>query len=66
MTGDRTMGLTQVAEASVQSRVTQTGSVGSMAAPVICTVTLLVAQLSIEALWAACTQEETSQYTSDV
>lgn len=55
----RTVGLTEVAEASVQSRVTQTGSVGPVAAPVIGTVTLLIALLPIEALRTACTQETT-------
>lgn len=41
----------EVAEASVQSRVAQTGSVGSVASSVICTVTLLVALFAVEALW---------------
>lgn len=35
-------------EASIQSGFTQTGSVGSVAAAVVCTVALLVALLPIE------------------
>lgn len=50
------VGLTEVTEASVQSGVTQTRSVGSVAAPVIRTVTLLVALLPIGALRTTCTQ----------
>lgn len=48
-----TAGLTQVAEAPIQARITQTCSVGPMTATVICTVTLLVALLPIESLWTA-------------
>lgn len=43
----------EVAEASVESRITQTGSVGPVTAPVISTVTLLVALLPVEALRTA-------------
>lgn len=50
-----------MAEASVESRITQTGSVRSVAATVIGTVTLLVALLSIEALRTACAQETSQQ-----
>lgn len=57
----RTLGLTEVAETSVESRIAQTGSVGPVAAPVIGTVTLLIALLPIEALRTACTQETTQQ-----
>lgn len=46
-----------MAEASVESRITQTGSVGPVAAPVIGTITLLIALLPIEALRTSCTQE---------
>lgn len=56
-----TVGLTEMAEASVESRITQTGSVRSVAATVIGTVTLLVALLSIEALRTACAQETSQQ-----
>lgn len=56
----RTVGLTEVAEASVESRITETGSVGAVAAPAIGTVTLLIALLPIEALRTACTQEHDS------
>lgn len=45
-----------MAEASVESRVTQAGAVGSVAAPVVGTVTFLVALLSIEALRTTCTR----------
>lgn len=50
-----------MAEASVESRITQTGSVRSVAATIIGTVTLLVALLSIEALRTACAQETSQQ-----
>lgn len=53
------MGLTEVAEASVESWITQTGSIGPVAAPVIGTITFLIALLPIEALRTACTQETT-------
>lgn len=43
----------EVAEASVESRITQTGSVGPVAAPVIGTVALLIALLPIEAFRTA-------------
>ena len=55
----RTEGLTEVAEASVESRITQTGAVGPVAAPVIGTITLFITLLPIEALRTACTQETT-------
>lgn len=55
----RTEGLTQVAEASVESRITQTGAVGPVAVPVIGTITLFITLLPIEALRTACTQETT-------
>lgn len=48
-----------MAEASVESRITQTGSVGPVAAAVVGTVTLLIALFPIEALRTACTQETT-------
>lgn len=47
------MGLTEVAEASVESWITQTGSIGSVATPVIGTIALLIALLPIEALRTA-------------
>lgn len=52
-----------MAEASVESWITQTGSIGPVAAPVIGTITLLIALLPIEALRTACTQETTNQDT---
>lgn len=42
-----------MAEAPVEARVTQTRSVGTVAPPVVGTVTLLITALSIEALRAA-------------
>lgn len=57
----RIVGLTEVAEASVESWITQTGSIGPVAAPVIGTITLLIALLPIEALRTACTQETNQQ-----
>ena len=52
-------GLTQVAEAPVESRVTQTGSVGAVAAPVVGTVTLLITLLPIQALRTSCNATHT-------
>lgn len=46
-----------MAEASVESRITQTGSVGPVASPVIGAITLLITLLPIEAFGAACTQD---------
>lgn len=46
-------GLTQVAEASVEAGITQAGPVGSVAAPIIGTVTLLITLLPVEALRTA-------------
>lgn len=43
----------EVAEASVESRITQTGAVGPVAAPVIGTITLFITLLPIEALRTA-------------
>ncbi len=57
----RTVGLTEVAEASVESRITKTSSISPVAAPVIGTITLLIALLPIEALRTACAQETTQQ-----
>ena len=46
-----------MAEPPVESRVTQTGSVGAVAAPVTGTVTLLIALFPIEALRTAYRQQ---------
>lgn len=42
-----------MAKASVESRITQTGSIGAVAAPIIGTITLLIALLPIEAFRTA-------------
>lgn len=47
--------LTKVAEAAIESRVTQTGSVGPVAAAIVGTVALFMAQFPVEALGTACT-----------
>lgn len=46
-----------MAEASVEPRVTQTGSVGAVAAPIVGAVALFIAQLPKETLWTACTRD---------
>lgn len=52
------VGLTEVAEAPVESRITQAGPVGPVAAPVVCTITFLIALLAVEAFRTACTGNE--------
>lgn len=46
--------LTEVAKASIESRVTQTGSVGPVAAAIIGAVAPFIAQFPIEPLRTAC------------
>lgn len=57
-----------MAKASIESRVTQTGSVGPVAAAIIGAVTLFIAQLPVEALGTACTpdthQQDTLRFTT--
>lgn len=55
------VGLTEVAEASVESRITQAGPVGPVAAPVVGTIAFLIALLPVEAFRTTCTQETTLQ-----
>lgn len=50
-----------MAEASIESGITETGSIGTVTAPVIGTITLLIALLPIEALRTACKQETSPQ-----
>lgn len=47
-----------MAEASVESRVAQTGSVGPVAAPIIGAVALFIAHFPKKTLWTACTQDK--------
>lgn len=49
--------LTEVAEASVESRVTQTGSIGPVAAPIVGAVAFFIAHFPKKTLWTACTQD---------
>lgn len=53
-------GTRQVAEAAIETGLTQAGPVVAVTTPVVGTVTLLVAQLPIEALWAAVLAEVTA------
>lgn len=53
--------LTEVAEASIESRVTQTGSVVPVAAAIVGAVALFIAQFPIEALRTACTPHTNQQ-----
>lgn len=53
-TSSQGRGLTQVAEAAVEPRVTEAGPVEAVAAATVGTVALLVALLAVEALGAAC------------
>ena len=61
----RIVGLTEVAEAPVEPMVTQTGSVGPVAASIIGTVTFLVALFPVKALRTACTPRKTKSRASD-
>lgn len=49
----RISGLTEVAEASVESRIAEAGAVGPMAASIVGAVALLVALLPVETLGTA-------------
>lgn len=57
----RLVELTEVAEAPIESRITQTGSIGTVTSPVVGTIALLIALLPIEALRTACKQETNQQ-----
>lgn len=54
-------GLTEVAKASIESRVTQTGAVGPVAAAIIGAVAPFIAQFPIEPLRTACTPDTNRQ-----
>lgn len=45
--------LTKVTEAPVKPWVTQTRAIGSVTAPIVSTVALLIALFAIEAFWTA-------------
>lgn len=53
-TGHQGRGLTQVAEAAVEPRVTEAGPIEAVAPATVGTVALLVTLLAVEALGAAC------------
>ena len=61
---DQLCRLTEVAEPPVEPGLTQTRPVGPVAAAVVGTVTLLVALLSIEALWTACRGTHAQAHTA--